>query len=241
MKESRIAGIATIPGREHSLHDVISRIGPQVDRIYITCNGDSYVDADHPLEGLGGNVYWAYPARSDHWSNGREDNNKFLYLSGGDPGYRFPLDDDVIHPATFVQDLIDAVEFYEREYVVSVGGKRYDITPIGSYYRNMSLSWHALHDQPVDMPVHIPLSGAMCWHTSMLEFDTEDWVYPFMADIWAGITCLKANVPVMSIAHIKGYLAHSTKMDMSDTIFAKQKNADEIQTQLINSFSWPSQ
>ena len=239
VKDSRIAGIATIPGREESLRDVFVRICPQVDEVYVSCN--KYTE-QHPLQVSGDhpkNVAWWYPCIGPDWSCGREDNNKFLFLGLGTPGYRFPLDDDVLHPHTYIEDTIQAIEDYKREYVVSWGGKRFDKRPIRSYYRSASMRFHGLHDQAYDCPVHIPLSGAMAWHTSMITFDIEEWVHPLMADIWAGLDCLKKGVPIMALSHDKGYLVHTTKIDRETTIFFNHRFNDAIQTSLVASQEWP--
>ena len=228
--ESRVAGIATIPGREAALADVIERILPQVDHIHIACNN---YDGGHRLDDGRRGVSWHYP------DNGRQDGNKYLYLADGPPGYRFPLDDDILYPPTLIRDSIDAIEGYGRKCVVSWGGKRYDVQPVLSYYRGMSVSFHALHTQPFDFPVHVPLSGAMAWHTSMLTFNTEHWIHPLMADLWAGLDCLEQGVPIMSLSHDKGYLVHSSKIDLSTTIYQTEHLRDSIQTKLVNR-EWPA-
>jgi len=243
VRESRIAGIATIPGREDALRDVLDRIVPQVDRVYVACN--KYLTAEHSCM----NVYpqdqvtfWfpddpQLPAPAA--VAGREDNNKFYFLGERkNPGYRFPLDDDILHPPTLIEDSIQAIEKYKRKAVISWGGKRFDRHPIVSYYRSMSVSFHALYEQPFDFPVHVPMSGAMAWHTSMITFDTERWIHPFMADIWAALDCLEKGVPIVSIARPPDYLVHSDKIDLETTIYERQKDNDEIQTKLIDR-QWP--
>jgi len=249
VRESRIAGIATIPGREAALRDVLDRITPQVDHVYLACN--RYGGAlEHELMEVypdGEKVSYCFPDHpynKDHFSYGRQDNNKFLSLNDGPPGYRFPLDDDILHPPTLIEDSIAAIEKYHRKAVVSWGGKRFDRRPITSYYHGMSVSFHALHKQGQDYPIHIPLSGAMSWHTSMITFDIENWIHPLMADIWAALDCLRQGVPVMALARPQGYLVHSDKIDLSTTIYETEKRRDEIQTRLVDrqwpALQWPS-
>ena len=251
MTESRIAGVATIPGREAALADVLERIAPQVNEIYVACN--NYGDQDwHPAQDLSAKfdhkVVFRFPDHPDYTKNlpplafevGRQDNNKATMLGvNSSPGYRFPLDDDILHPPTLIEDSIRAIEEYGRKCVVSWGGKRYDKHPIKSYYRSMSVALHALHDQMYDFPIHIPLSGAMSWHTDLITFDTEKWVHPLMADLWAGLECLEKGVPIMALAHKKGYLVHSEKIDLTTTIWETEHLRDKIQTGLVNR-QWPA-
>ena len=79
----------------------------------------------------------------------------------------------------------------------------------------------------------------MAWHTSMISFDTQHWIHPRMADVWAGLECLKKGVPIMALSHDKGYLVHTTKIDMEKTIFHEDRFNDSIQTSLVASQTWP--
>ncbi len=243
MKEWRIAGVATIPGREEALADVLRSIVPQVDLVYIACNNYGEQTSHPAMSMYGSRAGFSFPdsPEVEHWSKGRQDNNKFLYLDhAGCSGYRFTLDDDIIYPPTYIEDSIDFIEWYDRKRVISWGGKRYDDRPILSYYKSMSLVLNCLFSQADDIEVHIPLSGASAWHTSTIVFNPENWKHPLMCDIYEGIECLEQGVPIIAASRDDGYLKHSTKIDFTTTIFRRFKDDCETQTGLVSAHQWPA-
>ena len=221
----RIAGLATVPGRTNALRTVIEGIVPQVDVLHIACNNH---DGPHPLDvpDAYSNVVWHYP------DSFPQDGNKFLYLGEGD-GYRFTLDDDIIYPPTYIQDSIDGLEKYKRKYVISWGGKRFDLQPVHSYYKGASFKCRSLDLQAKDMLIHVPLTGGVVWHTSQITFYPLTWLYPLMSDIWAGLACLEAGFPVMSLAHASDYIKPNDKEFQATTIWTTEHERDEIQTGLV--------
>ncbi len=228
MTETRIAGLATVPGRTDALLNVIARIAPQVDVLHIACNnhdGKHLLDMNWP-EAI--NVVWHYP------DSFPQDGNKFLYLGEGEPGYRFVLDDDLIYPPTYIQDCIDGLERYFKACVIAWGGKRFDVQPVGSFYRNASLKCRAFEEQACDTLIHVPLTCLLAWHTSQITFDPTAWQYPLMSDIWAGLTCLEAGVPIMSLAHAGDYIQANDSEFQATTIWVTEHERDEIQTKLVN-------
>jgi len=202
-----VAVMATIPGRERQCARAKNSLEQQGIKVHV----------------------W------DKEQNGRTDDaRKFIFPVPGYRGFILSVDDDLIYPKTYVRDMVDAVEKYQS--VVTLHGKSFR-PPIKSYYKNPSLKVRCLGDLEDDVRVQVPGTGAMCWHTDLIEFSIKD--FPAdqqnMADIHVGIKCNEERMPIWALSHTSDYL---TYQPVKDTIWDEYHNNDNPHTKLINDTIW---
>lgn len=227
------ASLASITGREKALREAVDSLLPQVDQINVYLNG--HRDLPECLANTGVRVsgtvdLLGYPDLGDA--------GKFFGLDIADPGYHFSCDDDLIYQPGYVQTMIDAIERYERQAVVTLHGKRIN-RPLTSFYRDRE-GQDRFHNQSAlhwGEQVDCPGTGVMAWHTDTIRFTMDDFpqTHRNMADIHAGIACAKAGVAIVCIAHTGKEVALSPHIDHGrDTIWSKHFRDDRLQTEKVN-------
>jgi hypothetical protein len=201
----RIAGIATIDGRQISLCDTIKSLLPQVDEIHI--------------------------------HNGNDKGDRVKFDSYRKDCYYFSCDDDLIYPKDYCDKMIATYEYmrslkYDNP-IVTCHGRNF-IQPIDNYYRN-GVKYHCLHEVEQDVKVDCGGTGVMmlCGQIDMPDFTERN-----MADIFIALQAKKQNVPIICMKHEAGWIKHSDKIDLSETIYEWHKNDCEAQTKLINTVQW---
>lgn len=164
------------------------------------------------------------------------DANKFRGVIGK-KGYCFTVDDDLIYPENYVEYMIEKIEKYDRKAVITLHGKIILNQPISSFYGSDFLKLRCLDKVSKDIPVHIPGTGVMGWHSDTIQFSMNDFPKPNMADIWAGIKCETEGVQRICAKHDAGWLKHiSNKTDL----YRQNRSRDKLLTDTINSIEWTS-
>jgi len=182
--------MATIPDRIDTCCKVIDNILPQVDRLYLSLNGFSeqpqWLDSIknlqceiHSTDILKANVVW-------EWS-------EFFN------GYIFIIDDDIEYPPNYVETMIQAIERYNRQAVISVHGKWFD------FQKRICLT-HFSHRLQKDMKVQIAGIGTCAFHTDTIKPCPIDFPIPYFRDLQFALLCKKENIPIQSIVRKDGWL-----------------------------------
>ena len=203
-----MVSIATIPGRESSLRQVVGSLLPQVGRINVYLNGYPEVPEylDHPK---------VVVARSqEHGDAG--DAGKFFWL-GCEAEYYLTCDDDILYPPDYAVRTIAAIERYGRKAVIGWHGSilgdpfrdYYDTRTILSFYRACKR----------DVAVHILGTGAVGFHASTLALAFSDFPVPNMADVWLGVKGQQARVPFIGCAHGAGELRPIEQFEDDEAIW----------------------
>lgn len=232
------ASIATMPGREKALEEAVNSLLPQVDWLYVYLNG--FVRIPSWLLTVRDKLTVASNIQGD-----LGDAGKIFGLDIAEPGYHFSCDDDLIYLPGYVQTMIEAIERYERQAVVTLHGKR--ITgPLTSYYRDRAnqVRFHNQTAQATDEPVDVPGTGVMAWHTDTIRFtlDAFPQTHRNMADLHAGLKAAMDGVPVICIAHTGREVTLSPHIDHGrDTIFAHHRRDDRLQTEKANELYYTKQ
>lgn len=216
----RIAGIATMPGREKQLLKTVQSLENQVDLMQVYFNYELF--------------------ENDGWylRDGLEvfDINKAGDL--GDAGKFFDVpkdciyfacDDDLIYPPNYC----DYMEAKAKQYgcPVSLHG-RIIKTPVNSYYKS-GVKFRCLDKVDSDIQVNVIGSGTLCFDTSKIKISLEDFEYKNMADIWFSVAAKKQGAPLYVVAHEKGFLKYQ---QVSNTIHEAMKDKDKIQTEIVNRY-----
>lgn len=202
----KIASMATIPGREESFEEAALSIMPGLSEFCHYEGTDKYGDA-----------------------------NKFKGVIGKE-GYLFTCDDDLLFPDDYKQYMIQKIEQYDRKAVITCHGKIIRNHPIESFYGRDFIKFRCLDDVKRDVPVHIPGTGCMGWHSDTIQFAMDDFKAKNMADIWAGIKCETEDVPRVCVGHEKGWLKNINNNDSN--CYQQNKDRDDLLTEAINSITW---
>lgn len=163
------------------------------------------------------------------------DAAKFVPLfenNGMDSFIFLACDDDIIYPPDYVETMVKAVES-DPGCVWSCHGRRFTRFPVRSYYKE-GVKFHCLNEVNESGLVHAAGTGVMAFRSDLMRIEPEMFPNGFMADIWlAGIAKTNA-VPLRLVPHAAGWLKLTGMVDEKDTIWARYKDNDGIQTRVIN-------
>jgi len=214
-------GIATLKERENTFIKTIGSIYNQVDHIIAVLN--LYETVPDWLKGLP-------KVKAVIGDNSLGDAGKFLEVERCDD-YYFSGDDDLYYPATYVSDMINAIDKYHC--IVTLHGKIFAKRPIYSYHKSFTTNIHCLRACERDTEVDVGGSGVMAFNTKDIKLNISEFKYPNMADIWVGKIAHEQGVKIMALAHQRNYLRYLHPK--GDTIWHLTKK-DPYQTEVLNSF-----
>lgn len=157
-------------------------------------------------------------------------------LVGAEDFYYFTCDDDLVYPPDYCRRMIDWIEFFEREAVVSLHGSSFRTFPIQSYYRDR-ITFFCLRTVKAPQRVLFPGTGCAAWHSSTLQPTTKDFKTRNMGDIWLGLILQANKVPAVVVPHTGTYLTYNENLPIEETIWGQEHKNDFVQTALINQFS----
>lgn len=187
-------GIASMAGREAGLARVLGILSPQADEIFVYLNGMDKVPTSLPRRS---NVrFFTGPDVGDR--------GKFAFMEGFE-GYYITCDDDIEYAPFHVHSIIDGIERYERKAVVGWHGSNFK-KEFSKFYDSNSrdvLSFRFLRGR--DTPVHLLGTGVCGFHTQTIDVCFEDFTKPNMADVFLAIAAKHQKVPMMVLAHGKGW------------------------------------
>lgn len=216
-----VAGLAALPSRFDNLPEVLEHILPHVDRAQIAVDADPFVDKKVLAVAAMPKVVLTFGERGDA--------GKFL---GVHPGDRYlTLDDDIVYPETYVEDMLAALDAYGG--VVTLGGRNVP-SKITNYYRETPRI-SCLSKVTVPRRVHIPLSGCAAFDTSVVGIRPEDCKRD-AADIWLGRYCAERGIPCTAIPHVADYLK---LLPDPGSIFERCLDNDAAQVAAVNEIDWP--
>lgn len=210
-----IGGMATFKGRERCIIDAVNSIINQLDELHIYANDDidlSSFDNNskiiihrHPLGDLGDAGKFYLPLKN---------------------AYFFTLDDDLIYPSNYVENMIYGIKKYNC--VVTHHGRNL-INNAVSYYKGAREKYRCLDNVIKDVIVDFPGTGVMAWCSDYILFDVKDFPSKNMADVHAACKIKSENKKAMCLSHVKGWIKHSNKLNMNTTIgCSKGKEKDQM-------------
>lgn len=187
-------GIASMKGREDGLKQVLARLIPQADEIFVYLNGMDMVPSMLPT------------ATNLQYFTGKDfgDRSKFLFLEGFD-GYYLTCDDDILYPEFYVEHIIDGIERYGRKAVVGWHGSIFS-DDFDDYYNSKYrkvLSFSTLRG--LDTPVHLLGTGVCGFHTSTINLKFDEFIHANMADVFVALNAQHNNIPMVVLRHERGW------------------------------------
>ncbi|OFR39372.1 MULTISPECIES: FkbM family methyltransferase [Corynebacterium] len=213
-------GIASMAGREEGLRQVVEILSPQADEIFVYLNDMDSVPDILPKRP---NVrYFLGPDTGDR--------GKFKFMEGFE-GYYLTCDDDIAYAPFHVQSIIDGIERYERKAVVGWHGSIFkpDFQEFYNAKYRQVLSFRFLRGK--DTPVHLLGTGVCGFHTSTLNVDYDEFIYPNMADAFLAIAAKRQSVPMVVLAHGKDW---ATPIDVGPSISSVSLKRDKDTTKTLD-------
>lgn len=188
-------GIASMVGREEGLAEVLTRLVPQADEVFVYLNGMSEVPP-----GLRGEDRVRFVTGPD-----LGDRAKFVFLDGFE-GYYLLCDDDITYPPFYVRSIVDGIERYGRRAVVGWHGSLItedftDFYDVGTSRKVVAFN----RDVRKDVPVHMLGTGIAGFHTSTIDIALEDFLLPNMGDVWLAFAAQRQQVPMIVLSHERGW------------------------------------
>lgn len=206
-------GIASMPGREEALSQVLQILSPQADEVFVYLNNTEVVPAElHPLHNV---RYFTGPDLGDR--------GKFMFLEGFD-GYYLTCDDDIAYARYHVSSIIDGIERYGRKAIVGWHGSIFT-DEFEKFYEAKSrkvLSFRFLRGK--DTGVHLLGTGVCGFHTDTARPLFDEFVHPNMADAFLAIHAQKRQIPMLVLAHQGG---EAMPIDTPGSISAASLGKDE--------------
>jgi len=202
----RIASMATFYGREHNLQAVIDSIKDQVDELHIYDNSREPVDYT--------------------------TNAKFYFLQFyKEPVYYFTIDDDIIYPPTYVQDMVEAMDRLGT--IVTHHGRELLGVNRNYYYEHNTYSFS--RKQTEEKRIDTAGTGVTAFRTDYFNpVDMYKSQFHRMSDVLFGWLAAKENKIITVLPHEQGYfvpLQNNPKLTVHGT---QSKTKQEYQIMFAN-------
>lgn len=230
-----IAQMATINGRNSSRVASIKSLIHQVDELHLIYNGGVYYENNEHISRKFPLIIQHYPQRAgdvmlDGW--------KFYNIERHENAYILICDDDILYPGDFARYMVDKVEEYDRKAVVTCMGKIMEPRPIMSYYNQEKECFRTFMDNPMDVPVEIPGTCAMAFHTDTVKGLTREWFASMNSDIWMGAWCKLNGVQMIVVEHRGDWLKDLTSLNPSGgwSVYGSHNDNDGEMTDVVNRY-----
>jgi len=208
-----VAGIASMAKRHQALIDAVDSLTPQVDRVHV------YTQPGHPAKlsdfAERDKVELIGP---DRYGEDMGDAGKFFRAGAYEDAYYLSCDDDLIYPKDYADRVVGAIDEYGGRVIVGFHGVLMKPNP-KHYYRDRQV-FHGLNDVNVDRYVHVIGTCSSAFRTKYVPLNYKDFFSPNIADIWISLYAQDHKIPVLCLAHKKGWIKHTEKIDLNETLFA---------------------
>jgi hypothetical protein len=202
----RIAAMATFKGREHNLQAVIDSIKDQVDELHIYNNSEE--------------------------ENDYTTNAKFYFLQfHKEPVYYLTIDDDIIYPPTYVQDMVNAIE--RTGTIVTHHGREFLGVNRNYYYGHNTHVFSKVNTQ--EKRIDTAGTGVTAFRTDYFNpVEMYKSIYPRMADVLFGWLAIKDNKIITLLKHEAGYFVPLPNDPIMTVHGTQSKTRQEFQIMFAN-------
>lgn len=187
------AAMATIPSRRNKLKRVVKSLIDQVDCLYIYMNGHQTAP-----EWIKKNEKIKFLLSKNTEEGDIGDAGKFYWAEVHD-GVYLTVDDDLIYPDDYVQQIIEGLDSVKMRAVVTMHGAL--INRGAREYHSGKKLYPLLSVQSKSRNVHVGGTGCMAFHTDTIRPLVGWFKQANMADIWMASACQQKKVPIIMIPH----------------------------------------
>lgn len=216
--------MATMPQRINTAVDTINSIYYQADIIRLYLNNFKEVPKEFIRDKI--EIYQGDDLRSSgklFWSLNKDE-------------YYFCIDDDLIYPPTYAEDMLNKLKEYNDKAIISLHGKILTPTPINSYFNNIQQAEHCLGTTLNDIKVHIIGNGVSLFNTNILKINYKTFKYNYMDDIMVSLDAQKQKIPAIVMTHNDKYLIYNKPS--GQTLYDEFSKNDTTQTEMVNTITW---
>ena len=226
--------MASFPLRRERMLRVVERILPQIDHLNIYLNDYKKVPTELINEKI--TVILGKDAAGD-----LRDNGKFYFLDEVESGFHFTIDDDILYPSNYIQQMILKIEQYGRHAMIGIHGVIFD-QPIERFFLRRTV-YGFQRNQIRDAFVNLIGTGTLGYHTSAIKLELSDFTETGMADVFIAVRAKQQGIPIICIQRPKGWLEEMDSESEDDgTLWDEFRVADERQTKLVHDEGgWDSQ
>jgi len=223
--------VCSIPERIDGLADVVSAMVPQCDRLNVFLAGYPHQPQFLCHEKI--NVVCLNKDRD------RGTIEKFRWLDELRSiwgGYYLTVDDDVLYPSNYVEELVQGIRKYEHKALCSFHGSIFKEWPVNNYFQNRECL-HFRQEQAEDRRVH--LIGNVCGghHTSAFNLKAEHFSKLHNSDDSAiSIAAQSQGVPAVVLAHPGDWITSNPKVDKLGGLYDVYSKGEPEIDKTINSF-----
>lgn len=236
MTDPKIGGMAAVPARYDQLGEVVERIAPQLDLLYVAVAPQYEEIVEGLLEGEE-NVHLSVTHER------MDDARKFSPMDISrdvdevpDDFYFFALDDDLLYPNGYVDRMVSWIDKWNREASVCVHGSWIDVFPCESYYKDK----RAVHfSQQLTTPVQVlfPGTGTLAFHTDTHRPYLSEFPKKNIADAQYGVFANADSTPVLAVPRPQHWLQQHPDINaLENSIWSRRRNDDNEETGLINRY-----
>lgn len=220
--------MATIPSRYKLGIKAIDSIYDQADEIRIYLNNFSEVPEEFKRDKI-----------VTHIGEDLNATGKLFWALNPDE-YYFCIDDDLRYPSTYARDMIESLNAFDDNVVVSLHGKILNPTPLPSYFGGVRYNFHCLQGFNNTTYVHIIGNGVSAFNTNKVKIDYTKFKYHHMDDIEVSLQLQQQNIPSIVRAHSSDYLGYEEPDEIEgvQTLWSQYHNNDSTQTERVNSIKW---
>ena len=192
MQTRVIGSMATFPAREKTLTDVLDKLSPQMDMIYIYLNEYKYIPSS--LEAYE-NVY---PILGVDSYGDLNANGKMIYLEyEKEDCYVFTLDDDIIFPDDYVSKMVGIMKSMNNKIAVTVHGSI--IPDDASWYYERTNVFGARKSLDYHTAVNLIGSGTFAYYSKMIPLNFTNFTNEVFVDLQLSLEALKNKIPLISV------------------------------------------
>jgi hypothetical protein len=202
-----IVAMASIPERKETLLKVVASLHRQCDRICLYLN--NYPSVPPELAAYSSvTTLLAGPGRMEP---DRRDVGKFYWVEQFSPCYYMTVDDDIDYPSDYVPVMINAVEEYNREAIISVHGvfmhlykdKPHELPDCSRHRAIVAFEKHL----NVDLAVHVAGTGTTAFHTGKIPVSKRDIMNPpGDGDAQLAVYAQRTQTPIIIIKRAASWL-----------------------------------
>jgi hypothetical protein len=187
----RIGGLASIPSRADDIAVVLSRIVPQVERLYLFLHGYTEVPAAarHPRV-----VPILAPPDTPYRASGKFYGLKQQTM----PCLYFCFDDDILYPDDYVQRMTAGILRYGGKALVGIHGT--DYPGPGTRYTRDRRGFHFRRRLSFDRLVDELGCGTLAFASTLIDVDPRRWPYGDMDDLMLAIEAQRQGIPRIAIS-----------------------------------------
>ncbi len=150
-------------------------------------------------------------------------------------GYYLTIDDDILYPPDYVENMIENIDKYNRQVIVAHHGRSTMHNPITSYYFGRFTKARFFAEVTEDRLIQFPGTGLTGFHTDTVKFNVlQEFGKKYMSDIWIAYYAVKNGIPVIKLKHNRNWLKQVQYYCQNTGIHKEQPHNEEEQIRIAN-------